>query len=146
MIEKYGITPKSETDTEIVAIWIGVYLDEGHSLFESIKKSVEVLEGAYSFLLISTLDPEAMFIVKNTGTMVIGFPEMLRKQNPSNEMMRSNSLGSISSDIDSKDGPEESHKFQIVASDTTVFQDYTKHYYNIEDKEILRLSLHDQVE
>lgn len=27
-----------------------------------------------------------------------------------------------------------------------MFQDYTKHFYNIEDKEILRLSLHDQVE
>ena len=147
LIEKYGITPKSETDTEIVAIWIGVYLDQGLNLFESIKKSVEVLEGAYSFLLISTLDPEAMFIVKNTGTMVIGFPEMLKKQNATNDQfVRSNSIKSISSDGDSKDGPEESHKFQIVASDTTVFQDYTKHFYNIEDKEILRLSLHDQVE
>jgi glucosamine 6-phosphate synthetase-like amidotransferase/phosphosugar isomerase protein len=121
LIEKYGITPKSETDTEIVAIWIGVYLDEGLSLFESIKKSVEVLEGAYSFLLISTLDPEAMFIVKNTGTMVIGFPEMLKKQNATNDkLIRSSSIGSITS-VDSKDGPEESHKFQIVASDTTVF-------------------------
>jgi len=44
------------------------------SLFDAIKKSVEVLEGAYSFLLISILDPEAMYVVKNTGTMVIGFP------------------------------------------------------------------------
>ena len=33
-----------------------------------------------------------------------------------------------------------------MASDTTVFQDYTKHYYNLEDKEILRLSLKDEVE
>jgi len=71
-----------------------------------------VLEGAYSFLLISTLDPEAMFIVKNTGTMVIGFPEMLKKQNATNDQfVRSNSIKSISSDGDSKDGPEESHKF-----------------------------------
>jgi len=50
------------------------------SLFDSIKKAVEVLEGAYSFLLISVLDPEAMYVVKNTGTMVIGFPESLAKQ------------------------------------------------------------------
>jgi glucosamine--fructose-6-phosphate aminotransferase (isomerizing) len=33
-----------------------------------------------------------------------------------------------------------------VSSDTTVFQDYTKQYYNIEDKEILRLSLNDKIE
>ena len=38
------------------------------------------------------------------------------------------------------------HLFQIVASDTTVFQDYTRQYYNIEDKEIIRLSLKDKVE
>lgn len=40
---------------------------------------------------------------------------------------------------------EAPHLFQIVASDTTVFQDYTKSYYNIEDKEIIRLSLKDKV-
>lgn len=39
---------------------------------EAIEKTVQRLEGAYSFVLISTLEPEAMFIVKNTGTMVIG--------------------------------------------------------------------------
>lgn len=39
---------------------------------EAIKKSVEKLEGAYSFVVISILDPESLYIVKNTGTMVIG--------------------------------------------------------------------------
>jgi glucosamine 6-phosphate synthetase-like amidotransferase/phosphosugar isomerase protein len=41
-------------------------------LSESIIKCVEILEGAYSFVLISILEPESMYIVKNTGTMVIG--------------------------------------------------------------------------
>jgi glucosamine--fructose-6-phosphate aminotransferase (isomerizing) len=35
--------------------------------------------------------------------------------------------------------------FQIVASDTTVFQDYTREYYNIEDKEIIKISLRDKI-
>lgn len=48
------------------------------TVFESIKKVVEILEGAYSFVLISILDPEAMYVVKNTGTMVIGFPPGLK--------------------------------------------------------------------
>lgn len=78
--EKYGIEQKSETDTEVVCLQIGVFLDEGHSLFDSIKKAVAILEGAYSFVLISILDPEAMYIVKNTGTMVIGFPEQLKQK------------------------------------------------------------------
>ena len=33
-----------------------------------------------------------------------------------------------------------------MTSDTTVFQDYTKEYYNIVDKEIIKLSLNDKVE
>ena len=44
---------------------------------EAIKSAVKILEGAYSFVMISILDPEAMYIVKNTGTMVIGFSESL---------------------------------------------------------------------
>lgn len=56
---------------------IGTFLDEGQSLLESIKEAVKILEGAYSFILISILDPEAMYIVKNCGTMVIGFPKTL---------------------------------------------------------------------
>jgi glucosamine 6-phosphate synthetase-like amidotransferase/phosphosugar isomerase protein len=44
---------------------------------EAIKSAVKILEGAYSFVMISILDPEAMCIVKNTGTMVIGFSENL---------------------------------------------------------------------
>jgi glucosamine--fructose-6-phosphate aminotransferase (isomerizing) len=72
--DKYGIEQKSQTDTEIVSIWIGVYLDQGQTLYEAIKSVVRILEGSYSFILISILDPEAMYIVKHTGTMVIGFP------------------------------------------------------------------------
>ena len=75
--EKYNITPLSQTDTEIVAIYIGVFLDQGHELFEAITKCVEILEGAYSFVLISILEPNSMFIVKNTGTMVIGVAKEL---------------------------------------------------------------------
>lgn len=49
-------------------------------------------------------------------------------------------------EADDGEKKKSSHKFQIVASDTTVFQDHTKHFYNIEDKEILRLSLKDKIE
>lgn len=75
--DKHNIVPKSQTDTEIVALVIGIFIDEGQDLMEAIKSSVKILEGAYSFILISTLDPDAMYIVKNCGTMVIGFPKTL---------------------------------------------------------------------
>lgn len=41
---------------------------------------------------------------------------------------------------------KDDHLFQIVASDTTVFQDYTKNFYNIDDKEIIKISIRDKVE
>lgn len=91
--------------------------------------------------MISILDPEAMFIVKNTGTMVIGFPESLNKTD--DEELQP--ISDMSSEGKKKE-EEDIHKFQIVSSDTTVFQDYTKQYYNIEDKEIMRLSLNDKIE
>jgi len=41
---------------------------------------VKILEGAYSFVLISILDPLAMYIVKLTGTMVVGFPNSMANE------------------------------------------------------------------
>lgn len=73
MIEnEFKIKPVSQTDTEIVAILIGLELDKGKSVFDSISDATAILEGAYSFVLISILEPENMYIFKNTGTMVIG--------------------------------------------------------------------------
>lgn len=149
--DKYNIIPKSQTDTEVVALVIGTYLDEGQALLEAIKSSVKVLEGAYSFILISILDPEAMYIVKNCGTMVIGFPKTLMEQVQEQDKISLDNLSEISGEDkggkdQNNDKKEKEHRFQIVTSDTTVFQEYTKSYYNIEDKEILRLSLHSRIE
>ena len=83
-----------------MANYIGVYLDKGLTLKESIEKCLEILEGAYSIVLISILDPLSMYIFKNTGTMVIGVSESLQKD----DQIKS-----------------QEHAFQIVSSDTTVF-------------------------
>ena len=60
-----------------MALLIGVELDKGSNLFESIAAATEKLEGAYSFVLISILEPDNMYVFKNTGTMVIGISEGL---------------------------------------------------------------------
>lgn len=75
--EKEGLKPKSGTDTEIVALLVGLYLDKGNSLSQAIDLATQRLEGAYSFVLISILEPENMYIFKNTGTIVIGLSEGL---------------------------------------------------------------------
>ena len=86
-----------------------------------------------------------MYVFKNTGTMVIGVSDTLRAaEGHKVEMSQS---ARLEPEEEKKDAEEAAtHDFQIVASDTTVFQDYTKGYYNISDKEIVKLSLTDRVE
>lgn len=83
-------------------------LDQGLSIFDAIKKAVEVLEGAYSFVLISILDPEAMFVVKNTGTMVIGFPESLAQKANEGEIQPISDMSSSEGKLKEED---DIHKF-----------------------------------
>jgi glucosamine--fructose-6-phosphate aminotransferase (isomerizing) len=117
--DTYNLTPLSQTDTEIVAIYIGIFLDKGFPLQESITKCLDILEGAYTFVLISILEPDALYIIKNTGTVVIGVSKGLQGANAS-------SIHRIHEDVkeagkeEEKEGDDE-HKFQIVASDTSVF-------------------------
>lgn len=134
---EFGITPRSQTDTEIVAIMIGIELDKGKNLFNAISDATALLDGAYSFVLISILEPDNMYIFKNTGTMVIGVSQGLQQ---------ANQIEIKHTDSPIKQPQQDAHEFQIVASDTTVFQDYTKDYYNIQDRQIIKLSLKDQVE
>ena len=75
--EQHNIVPISGTDTEVVALLIGYWLDQGKSLVDAITAATERLEGAYSFVLISILEPDAMYVFKNTGTMVIGVSDTL---------------------------------------------------------------------
>ena len=116
--EKYRVEPLSQTDTEIVALWIGIFLDQGFQLSEAIQRCVNILEGAYSFVLISILEPNCMYIVKNTGTMVIGVPPELAKTSEDSQVQTIED-GQASKLITNGEG--EKHLFQIVASDTTVF-------------------------
>lgn len=92
-------------------------------MLEAIKSAVQILEGAYSFILISTLDPEAMYIVKNCGTMVIGFPKTLMEQKGSEgEQVSLDDVSGISEkDAEVAEKKKKDHRFQIVTSDTTVF-------------------------
>jgi len=139
---KHGIIPKSGTDTEVVALLIGLALDSGLSLFDSISKATETLEGAYSFVLISILEPDNMYIFKNCGTMVIGLSDGLREKSDDDIKQ----IEESKDEAGATESAENPHEFQIVASDTTVFQDYTKGYYNISDREIVKLTLNDKVE
>ena len=128
-----------------MALLIGLQLDKGFGLLEAIDNATVQLTGAYSFVLISILEPENMYVFKNTGTMVIGVSDTLRAAEGAELQLQGQISDNQPAAAEDEEQKVDTHDFQIVASDTTVFQDYTKGYYNIGDKEILKLSLTDRV-
>jgi len=69
-------------------------------------------------VLISILEPENMYIFKNTGTMVIGVSDGLQESQQNLEMIMEESKEQV---LETANPEEKKHEFQIVASDTTVF-------------------------
>ena len=66
-----GINPATETDSEIIALLIGSYLDQQDSIVEAIKKTCLKLIGSYNFALIYKADPKAIYAIRNSGQLSI---------------------------------------------------------------------------
>jgi len=63
----------SETDSEVIALLIGLYLDEeGTEIVDAIKKACLKLVGSYNLAIIYLKDPSAVYAIKNTGELCIG--------------------------------------------------------------------------
>jgi len=52
---------------------IGIYLDEGHSTFDSIKYTLERLNGTWGLLVMDTQDPKHLYVASNGANMYLGF-------------------------------------------------------------------------
>jgi glucosamine--fructose-6-phosphate aminotransferase (isomerizing) len=52
LLQKYGLTPVSETDSEVLALLIGVFLDKGDTIVDSIKKTCLKLIGSYNIAIL----------------------------------------------------------------------------------------------
>lgn len=62
-----------DTDSQLIAKLIGVELDCGHSLKESIKNVVErKLMGTWKLAVLSLEKPDHLYLVKNSGEIIIG--------------------------------------------------------------------------
>ncbi len=48
----HDIRPQSQTDSEVIALLIGYFLDQGETIVDSIKKTCLKLIGSYNFALI----------------------------------------------------------------------------------------------
>ncbi|CAG9310213.1 unnamed protein product [Blepharisma stoltei] len=66
---------KSETDTELIALLIGMYLDEGHSLKNSIKLALQRLDGTWGLAILSKDEPNQIIVARKGSPMLVGIGE-----------------------------------------------------------------------
>ena len=65
----------SDTDTEVIVHQIQKYCDEGSGLFESVRKTLSDLNGAYALGVISALEPDVLITTRKGSPLVIGLGE-----------------------------------------------------------------------
>ena len=67
-----GCMFSSDTDTEVIPQLILVYLREGLSLKEAIKKTISRLRGTFALGIMSDNEPDTLFAIKRGSPLVIG--------------------------------------------------------------------------
>lgn len=70
-----GYIFKSETDTEVISIMIGKYLDEGQPMIEAIEKTVKRLSGTWALVIINKETPNKLWITRNGSPLLLGMEE-----------------------------------------------------------------------
>ena len=65
------LTFKSETDSEVAAIQLGVYLDQGSTLEQAFKLLQSVMTGTWAIVAISITDPNTLFVCKNKNPLLV---------------------------------------------------------------------------
>lgn len=71
-LAQHNIPIKSETDTELIALLIGMYLDEGHSLKIATKLALQRLVGTWGLAIISKDEPNQIIVARKGSPMLVG--------------------------------------------------------------------------
>ena len=65
----------SQTDTEIIAVLIGYYLDNNYSMTEAVKQTVNQLKGTWALLIINREHPNKIWITRNGSPLLLGIED-----------------------------------------------------------------------
>ncbi len=71
-LKSKGVNFRSETDTEVIAQLIGLYLDQNLSLVEAVKRTLNRLEGTWGLAIIAKDNPDQIIVARNGSPIVIG--------------------------------------------------------------------------
>jgi glutamine---fructose-6-phosphate transaminase (isomerizing) len=66
---------RSQTDTEIIAVLIGFYLDNGEPIESAIKKTLEELSGTWALVIIHKDFPNKIWITRNGSPLLLGMED-----------------------------------------------------------------------
>jgi glucosamine--fructose-6-phosphate aminotransferase (isomerizing) len=76
LIGEFGITPISDTDTELIVLLTKYYMDsEGLNTKDAFKKTFSMMEGSNSVMLINKDEDDRIYLAKNSGSLLIGVGE-----------------------------------------------------------------------
>lgn len=67
-----GIKFASETDTEVIAQLIGVYLDKGHDTKEAVSHALSRCDGSWGLAVVNKSNPNEIVVACNGSPMMIG--------------------------------------------------------------------------
>jgi len=68
-------TFNSQTDTEVIAVLIGKYMDNGDSTSVAIEKTIHRLIGTWALVIISNEYPNKIWITRNGSPLILGIDE-----------------------------------------------------------------------
>lgn len=63
----------SETDTEVIAVLIGYYLDQGYTFMKALETTIEQLHGTWGLAIITVETPNKLYLCKNGSPLVVGY-------------------------------------------------------------------------
>ena len=70
-----GYTFKSKTDTEVISVFIGKYLDDGETIIEAISNTIQQLQGTWALVIIHKDFPNKMWITRNGSPLLLGMED-----------------------------------------------------------------------
>jgi glucosamine--fructose-6-phosphate aminotransferase (isomerizing) len=74
-LQNEGFSFRSQTDTEVIAVLIGKYLDLGESMEQAIQSAIGQLSGTWALVIIHRDYPNKLWITRNGSPLLLGMDE-----------------------------------------------------------------------
>lgn len=71
-IENRGIKAKTESNTELLAIMIGIFVDDGHPLKIATRLAMEKIEGTWGLVAMDKMNPDQLIVARKGSKLFLG--------------------------------------------------------------------------